>query len=114
MITNAVDTYEIATMGQNLSNTFTLASNGILVDVVVDFIEVVVPSPATGFAEPIQGDPFYEEKKGFKRITVTAVIDGNTYIDTALTDDLDIKIEDINVTINRDQPKPSVTVILKN
>ena len=103
MITNAVDTYEIATMGQNLSNTFTLASNGILVDVVIDVIpDVVIPPVSTGFAEPFY--PQEEEKrKSFKRITVTA-----------LTDDLDVTIDDIEVRINRDQPKPIITVLVKN
>ena len=113
MITNAVDTYEIATMGQNLSNTFTLASNGILVDVVIDIIEVVVPPVSTGFAEPFYVDE-EPKKKTFKRITVTAIINGNTFMDTALTDDLDVTIDDIEVVINRDQPKPSVSVIVKN
>lgn len=113
MITNAVDPYEIATMGQNSSNTYTLASNGILVGVIFTDIEVVVPPISTGFAEPwyLGEEP---ETKKFRRITVTAVINGNTYTDSALTDDMYVSIDDIEVTINRDQPKPSISVIVKN
>ena len=112
MITNAVDTYEIATMGQNLSNTFTLASNGILVDVVIDLIEVTVPTTSTG----VDGIYYSDEdvkKKQLKRITATAVIDGITYTDVALTDNIDITINDIEVIINKDQPKPIVSVFVK-
>jgi hypothetical protein len=113
-----IDTYQIATIGQNSYNTFTLASNGILVDVeIVDLPPIVVPP----VEEPISGGGVStwtgkeERKKTRKKIIVTATINGVKYKQEKIVEDkpkLSIKDVDVNVTESKSK-RPIIEINVK-
>ena len=90
-----IDTYQLATSGQNFVDTFTLASNGILIDVT---ITPIPPRPRPG--GPGGAPSLYkrEEEKEKKKITVIVTIDQKKYKETIIVEDQpNLSIEDINV-----------------
>ena len=99
-----IDTYQIATIGQNSRNTFTLASNGILVDVeIVDLPPIVVPPQEIVGGGGDTAWPGQKEvkKKYRKKIIVTATINGVKYKEEKIVEDkpkLTVKDVDVNVT----------------
>jgi len=109
-MSNIIDTYELATMGQNLSNTFTLASNGILIDVIIEDITPTFPPGGS-----LGGVPFYEEdEKKKKRITVIATIKGIEYKESIIVDTKpNLSIEDIDIEIKETKDKPIIKVKVK-
>jgi hypothetical protein len=108
-----IDPYEVATCGQNLTNTFTLASNGILVDIfVIDLPDIEVPIEIGGGIIPGQEWP-PEEKKVItrKKICVVATIDGKKYEQCIVVEDKpELKVDDIEVDVNTDEEKPKIKV----
>jgi len=114
-----IDTYQIATVGQNSRNTFTLASNGILVDVVItDLPDITIPSigEGGGGSTSFLGHDGQKEviKKHRKKITVTATIAGVKYTETKIVEDkpkLQIKDIDVNVTESKNK-KPTIKIIV--
>ena len=108
-----IDPYEVATCGQNLTNTFTLASNGILIDVfVIDLPEIEVPVEGGGGIIPGQEWPQPETRKvSRKKICVIATIDGKKYEQCVVVEDMpNLKVEDIDVDVNTDDEKPKIKV----
>jgi len=107
-----IDPYEVATCGQNLTNTFTLASNGILVDVFIfDLPDVVVPPDTGGGIIPGQEWPQEEKTIKRKKICVVATIDGKKYEQCVVVEDMpNLKVEDIGVDVNTDDEKPKIKV----
>ena len=108
MALNLHDTYQIATSGQNSIDTFTLASNGILIRVdVEDLPDVIIPGgPAID-----GGAPRPEEKITRKKITVTAVISGKEYKESIIVENKpDLKVDDIDVEISNQDTKPKIKI----
>jgi len=109
----SVDTYEIATSGQNLSNTFTLASNGILVDIA---ITPLPPAPARrpgGIFEPYKKEE-EEKKRDRKKITVTVTIDNKKYTESIIVQGRpDLTVDDVNVDVTPTDDKPTIKVTVK-
>lgn len=106
---NIVDTYEIATMGQNLSNTFTLASNGILIDIQIEDLAPVIP--VRKGASPTGVDYKEDEEIQRKKITVTVTLDGKKYTESVIVEDKpELKVEDVNVEVTPTQEKPKITI----
>ena len=111
-----IDPYEVATCGQNLTNTFTLASNGILIDVyVIDLPEIEVPGDVGGGIIPGQEWPQPETKKvSRKKICVVATIDGKKYEQCVIVEDMPtLKVDDIKVEVNPTDAKPEIKVSIK-
>ena len=103
---NIVDTYEIATMGQNLSNTFTLASNGILIDILV---EDLVPGIIRKKGKAPGG--YFEEEVDRKKITVTVTVQGRKYTESVIVEDKpNLKAKDIEVKYMEDDSKPRIRI----
>ena len=109
--------YHIATMGQNSRNTFTLASNGILVDVFIDDLpDIIVPPDSGGGIIPGQEWPSTEEKiiKHRKRITVIATIGGKDYKETVIVEqEPNLTVKDIDVDVQGTDTKPIITISIK-
>ena len=109
-----IDPYELATSGQNLTNTFTLASNGILVDVfITDLPDIEVPIEGGGAGIiPGQEWPQPETKKVTrKKICVIATIDGKKYEECLIVEDKpNLKVGDISVDVTETDTKPKINI----
>ena len=107
------DVYDLATMGQNTSNVYTRASMGQLFQITIEDIEIPVrkqggsSSSSTG-----EYDRKKEDTEKAKKISVTIEFNGETYSDTAITRNLDISIDDIDVSIDESLGKPRVKIVL--
>ena len=109
---NIVDTYEIATMGQNLSNTFTLGSNGILIDILIeDLAPIIPPVDKKGKAPSGVGYKEEEEEITRKKITVIVTLNGKKYRESIIVEDKpELNVEDINVDVQETQDKPKIKI----
>jgi len=126
-----IDTYHIATMGQNSINTFTLASNGILIFVTIE-PEPPTPEPEdrpsiggflpNGLARNVRKktrekrkDQQQEEECPKQKITVTAIIGGKEYIETITVECRpELSIDDVDVQINEIETRPKIKILLKS
>tara|TARA_R110000803_G_scaffold54040_2_gene110609 strand:- start:419 stop:754 length:336 start_codon:yes stop_codon:yes gene_type:complete len=108
-----IDTYQLATSGQNFVDTFTLASNGILIDIT---ITPIPPRP-----RPIPGGPGgspstykKEEEKHRKKITVIVTINQKKYKETVIVEDQpNLAIEDINVDVVQTEDRPQIKITVR-
>lgn len=125
---NPIDTYQLATGGQNSLDTYTLASNGILVRISIEILPPI--SGGGGFLVKGIGKNLrkkerekYTERKDKepekeierRKITVCATIDGREFCETLIVlDKPDVTINDINVDIieTDKEPKIKITVII--
>lgn len=107
-----INPYQIATMGQNSRNTFTLATNGILVDVfIVDLPDIEVPIDTGGGIIPGQEWPQEETKITRKKICVIATIDGVKHEKCIIVEDQpNLKVNDINVDVTDIDTKPKIKI----
>ena len=111
-----IDTYQIATCGQNLTNTFTLASNGILIDIFIEELApITVPSEGGGGIIPGQEWPKEEKKKVTrKRITVIANVGGIDYKETIVVEDEpNLTVDNVSVDVQPTDTKPIITISIK-
>ena len=112
-----IDTYHIATGGQNFQDTYTLASNGILIRVEVQPLPPIPIPPIPGrgggtapsWAEQYQKD--HKEEINRKKIIVTATIDGKDYIEEIIVEDKpNLTAKDIKVEISTKEDKPKIKI----
>ena len=103
-----IDTYQLATGGQNFVDTFTLASNGILIDIQVTPVPPIPPGPP-GFG----GFGTVEPKKDKKKITVAVTMpDGMRYTESVVVEDkpnLTAKDVQVEVLPTNDRPKIKIS-----
>jgi len=106
-----IDTYQLATGGQNFVDTFTLASNGILIDIQVTPIPPIPPIPpgppgfdGTGFGK--------KEEKERKKITVTVTMEnGKKYTEEIIVEDKPtLTAKDVNVDVQPTDDKPIIRI----
>lgn len=106
-----IDTYQIATGGQNSIDTFTLASNGILLKIEVT---PVIPSRPGGGSYPSHIPyPIEKEREDciLKKIKVTATIDGKEYIEEVIVEcKPKLKAKDVKVEVNKEEDKPKIKI----
>ena len=106
-----IDTYDLATIGQNSTNTYTRASNGILVDIAIIPIPPAPPRPGGGSSGPYKKE---EEEKERKKITVTVTIEGKKYTESVIVEDRpDLSVDDIDVDVQPTNDKPKITITVK-
>jgi len=107
-----IDTYQIATGGQNSLDTFTLASNGILVRIAITPIPPTpTPTPGRGGSSDY-GLPKRKEKEK-KKITVWVTIDGIEYTESIIVKDKpNLKVEDVKVDVTPTSDRPKITISL--
>ena len=110
--------YLIATCGQNSTSTFTLASNGILVDIFIDDIpiEPILPPDGGGIIPGQEWPPISEsdESPCKKRVTVVATIKGVKYTETIIVENcVDLKVKDVDVDVTLNNDKPIITIRIK-
>ena len=115
-----IDPYQLATGGQNSRNTFTLASNGILVDVeIFDIPPIILPPtevPAGSSGGSTDWMPSVKNRKiSRKKIVVTATINGVQYKQEKIVENkpkLSIKDVGVNVIENKNG-KPIIEINVK-
>jgi hypothetical protein len=108
-----IDTYQLATGGQNLRDTYTLASNGILIRVDIDDLPPVYDTGIGGGIIPGQEWPPKEDIKKItrKKITVTAIVGGIEYKESIIVEDMpNLSIKDIDVNVVETDVKPKITI----
>lgn len=104
-----VDTYDVATIGQNSIDTATRASNGILVSISIE----PVPERKTRSLGGVPTTREDEKKKDKKKITVNVTIDGKTYKKTKIVEDKpNLKVEDVKVVIKEGKTKPLIKIVI--
>jgi len=106
-----IDPYQIATMGQNSRNTFTLASNGILVDVFIDIIIPPVEIPSSGIIPGQESPPKGESDRCKKRITVVTTINGKEYTESIEVETcIELSAKNVEVDINQNSEIPTINI----
>lgn len=106
-----IDTYQLATSGQNFISTSTLASNGILIDIIIETIPDIIGKPIGGVFVPTIGKE--EKKKEKKKVTVIATIGGIEYKETIIVKDRpELSIEDVKVEIVETSTKPLINIVI--
>lgn len=110
---SVIDPYELATFGQNMTNTFTLGSNGVLVDIfITDLPDIVIPIEIYG-GGIIPGQEWPQEIKTItrKKIHVVATINGEKYEETIIIEDRpNLKVSDIDVYVSDIDTKPKIKI----
>ena len=105
-----IDTYQLATGGQNLIDTYTRASNGVLIRIFIE--DVIIPTsymPGGGSSTTPRSLPTKEEIK--KKITVIATVEGREYTETFVIDDIpNLKVENVDVQVNMENSKPKISI----
>lgn len=106
-----IDTYQLATSGQNFVDTFTLASNGILLEVIIEDIIETPFNNLGGISVPTSGS--YEQTIK-KKVTVIATINNIKYTESLMVENKpNLKIEDIEVNVIQDVSKPKIKINIK-
>lgn len=92
-----IDTYQLATNGQNLINTYTFATNGILINIRIIDLPPEIESDAGGADDEI---PTYVSKK---KVIVTVTIEGKKYTEEVIVSNKpDLKASDVKVDVKTD------------
>ncbi len=109
-----IDPLTVATQGLLSDNTLLYAVQGLLS---VE-IEIVTPDEEVVGGGGIVGEPWQqlhkEEKKKLRaRITVKAIVDGEEYTQVKYTNDLSIKVRDVEINIDRNATPPVIHVNVK-
>lgn len=105
-----VSTYDIATMGQNSKNTATIASNGILITVLIETIQPPIDFGG-GYIPPTGTE--YQKVKDIKKITVNVTVGGVKYIETHIVENRpELTVNDIRVEVKETNDKPIINVII--
>jgi len=127
-----IDTYQLATCGQNFYDTFTMASNGILIRIRIEPyppIGPVIPPGAIGGYLPNgtglslrkkhrnkyrDDNKEEEEEVELKRITVTATINKIDYVETIIVENTpSLTVKNVKVDVNTSGDKPKITITIK-
>lgn len=102
-----IDTYQLATGGQNFISSSTLASNGILLQIIIETLPEVDRRLGGAVLTPDKD----KKKKDKKKVTVIATIGGVEYKKSVIVKDRpNLKVEDIKVEVNESGKKPLINI----
>lgn len=102
--TYIIDPFEIATQGVTSGDSLTIATQGFIVKIEEEIIEV----PVSGAGPEGYGYEYgrkLEKKKKLKKITVTVIIGKEKYIESKTTENLKITAQDVEVKVIDAKPK---------
>lgn len=104
-----IDTYQLATGGQNFISTSTLASNGILLQIIIEPLpDIIRPLGGSVTSNIPKVD---KKKKDKKKVTVIATIKGIEYKKSVIVKDRpNLSVEDVRVEINESGKKPMINI----
>ena len=103
-----LDTYQLATAGQNFKDTFTLATNGILIGI------TITPIPFRPGGGSSSAYKEREEEKERKKITVIVTIDNKKYTESVIVEDQpNLTVEDVHVEVHQTENRPKITISIK-
>ena len=106
-----LDTYQLATAGQNFKDTFTLATNGILIGIT---ITPIPPTPFRPGGGSSRDSKEREEEKERKKITVIVTIDNKKYTESVIVEDQpNLTVEDVHVEVQQTENRPKITISIK-
>jgi len=108
-----IDTYHIATGGQNFQDTYTFASNGILIRVEVQPLPPIPIPPRRGGGTAPSWVDHHPDKKEItrKKIIVTATICGVDYTEEVIVEDKPkLTAKDVSVEISNKEDKPKIKI----
>jgi len=110
-----IDTYQLATGGQNLRDTYTLASNGILIRVEIEELPPIYEPilDVGGGIIPGQEWPPTDTTKKItrKKITVIATIKGVEYKESIIIEnEPNLSVKNVNVDVSETDTKPIITI----
>ena len=109
--TTIIDPFHIATMGV-CGPPLTIATDGFIVILTEDIIEVPILQPGQGGGAGGIARPGYGHKKKKKRITAIVMIDGTEYRESIELDDLTVTAKDVHVSVStKDKVSIELTVI---
>lgn len=104
-----IDTYDVATVGQNSIDTATRASNGILVSISIE----TIPERAGGYLGGVPATREDEKRKDKKKIVVNVTIDGKTYKKTKIVvDKPNITVDDVKVLVKEGKTRPLIEIVI--
>lgn len=104
-----IDTYDVATIGQNSIDTAIRASNGILVSISIE----PVPEKTTRSLGGVPTTREDEKKKDKKKITVNVTVDGKTYKKTKIvTDKPNLTVDDVKVLVKEGKTRPLIEIVI--
>ena len=107
--TYVISPIDIATQGLLSDNTLTIATQGFIVKITEEIIEVPGDIAGGGITTPAHGDDEFLVKK--KLITVRVYKDDKEFWQTKEVVDRNVRIEDIQILISKDKEnKPIITV----
>lgn len=101
----SIDTYQLAVMGQNLSNTYTFSTNGVLINVrIIDLEPELVEIGGGGI---IEETPRYVSKK---KVVVSVNINGKDYKEELIVlDRPNLRASDVKVDVKSDD-RPNIEI----
>jgi hypothetical protein len=107
---NIIDTYQLATSGQNTRDTYTLASNGILIRVEIEDLGSGGGGAGGGTDDSWSAHDEIN-KTNRKRIKVTATINGKDYVESIIVENKpNLDISNVDVSILETQSNPIITI----
>jgi hypothetical protein len=108
-----IDTYQLATMGQNSRDTYTRASLGILIDVQITPLPPAPPRRPGGSPAPYKREE-EEKERDRKKITVIVTIDNKKYTESVVVEGKpDLSVQDVDVDVQPTDTKPKITISVK-
>ena len=108
-----IDTYQLATSGQNFVDTFTLASNGILIGITITPLPPAPPRRPGGSPSAYKREE-EEKERDRKKITVIVTIDNKKYTESVIVEGKpDLSVQDVDVDVQPTDTKPKITISVK-
>lgn len=120
-----IDTYQLATGGQNFVDTFTLSTNGILISITIK--DIVRPIRSNNFGilskKGERKNNWWDDKKYdnkqkptevLKQITVVVTVGQEKFIKHKLVKNRpNLNVDDISVVVKETENKPKISITLK-
>jgi len=104
-----IDPFHIATLGVTADDPITIATDGFIVFISEEIIEVPKFGGAFATLIPWLPDAFKKKKK---KITATVIVDNVEYSESVVLEDISVTVDDIQVKVERAE-KPKIFIQVK-